>query len=190
VQGQSIHVLKERDGRSACRDIGFCARTSAANFSRSSSIRCLHRGTPHVDHGGSSGGREASSLPPSLARVAAWNATTPVIRSNLAVPAHRRALHRTVGAEHTTVAQLRPQQRLAVATLVEEQAGIRRHRLARSEAAIRASEQRFEVYGVHGQLRCNVMWRIRITVRREAASPSIVARMSGDGGEVTVDQLL
>ena len=57
---------------------------------------------------------------------------------------NRRALHRAERAEHAAVTRLGAQQNLAGAALVEEQAGVRGHRLLRGEAAVRACEQRFE----------------------------------------------
>ena len=51
------------------------------------------------------------------------------------------ALHRTIGAEHTTVAGLGAQQCFTVVTFIEKLAGIDRHRLLFGEAAMRAGQQ-------------------------------------------------
>src|SRR3954470_15061400 len=53
---------------------------------------------------------------------------------------NRRTLHRTEGAEHAAVPCVRTQQRLAVAALVEELAGVDGHRLLRGEAAVRTGQ--------------------------------------------------
>ena len=55
---------------------------------------------------------------------------------------HRRALDRSVGAEHAAVSRLRPQQRLALFALVEELTGIGRHGFMRGMAAVRAGQHR------------------------------------------------
>src|SRR5487761_2008927 len=71
---------------------------------------------------------------------------------------HRRTLHRPVRAEDAAVAGLGAQQGLALAALVVEQAGIRRHCLLRGKAAVRAGQHRFEHDRVHRWLNGG-LWR-------------------------------
>ena len=60
-----------------------------------------------------------------------------------------RTLHSAERAEDAAIAAIRPQQRLAVAALVQELAGIRGHRLLRGETAVRAGQHGIEYDGVH-----------------------------------------
>jgi hypothetical protein len=59
---------------------------------------------------------------------------------------HRRARYRAVGAEHAAVALERLQPHPAAFAVVEELAGIGRHRLDRLMAAFRACELRLQVH--------------------------------------------
>ena len=74
----------------------------------------------------------------SLGRSGSGSAATASVRT--AALLHRRARHRPVGAVHTAVARKRTQDRLALLALVEKLAGVRRHRLALGEAALRAGQ--------------------------------------------------
>ena len=67
---------------------------------------------------------------------------------------HGRAGYRAERTEHATVAAVGPQQRLAVAALVEEQAGVRGHRFLRSKATVRAGQHGIEYDGIHFRLSC------------------------------------
>ena len=67
---------------------------------------------------------------------------------------NRRTLHRTVGAENTTVARPGAQPRFAMTTLIEEEAGVGGHRLLRGKAAVRTGQHRFEYDLVHLRLSC------------------------------------
>src|SRR5262249_13412763 len=58
-----------------------------------------------------------------------------------------RARHRTVGAEHATIARLRPQAGAAAGAFVIESAGIGRHDLRFGHAAMRTSNDRFADHG-------------------------------------------
>lgn len=63
---------------------------------------------------------------------------------------NRRTLDRPERAEHAAITGIRTQERLAVAALVEELAGLRRHRLHFLETAFRASDHGFEDNGAQG----------------------------------------
>jgi hypothetical protein len=56
------------------------------------------------------------------------------------LPLDRWALHGTVGAEDAAVAGPGAQDRIAIAALVEELAGVRRHGFLACEPALRAGE--------------------------------------------------
>lgn len=56
----------------------------------------------------------------------------------------RRARNIPIGAEDAAIAGKRLQQRLAMQAVIEELAGIRRHRLSRCLAAVRAGERGYE----------------------------------------------
>src|SRR5262249_13985963 len=60
----------------------------------------------------------------------------------------RRARHRTVGAEHATIARLRPQPCAATGALVKELAGISRHGLGFCGSAIRTGDNGFKDHGI------------------------------------------
>lgn len=94
---------------------------------------------------------------------------------------HWWALHGAEGAEHTTVARLRAQQRLAVAALVEELAGIRGHGHLRCEAAVRAGQYGVQHNGVH--VRSNYLpWAItRCTHSSWGLKPAALLSLSNRG---------
>ena len=89
-----------------------------------------------------------------LCRVAALPSTTETSAAAGVLFLNRRTLHRTVGAENTTVARPGAQPRFAMTTLIEEEAGVGGHRLLRGKAAVRTGQHRFEYDLVHLRLSC------------------------------------
>jgi hypothetical protein len=71
---------------------------------------------------------------------------TPALRLN------RRAFRRTEGAEHTAIAGLGAQQRVAVATLVEELAGVGGHRFLLGKSTARADQYGLQDNSAQGLL--------------------------------------
>jgi hypothetical protein len=60
-----------------------------------------------------------------------------------------RTLNRAKRTENTAIAEIGPQQGLAIAALVEKLAGVRRHGFLFSGAAMRTGQDRFENNGIH-----------------------------------------
>lgn len=69
-----------------------------------------------------------------------------------------RALHGTKGAEYAAVTWIGAQQGLAVAALIEELTGIRRHRLLLGKAAVGTNQRGFKDNSAHRDI-TSVRWR-------------------------------
>lgn len=67
---------------------------------------------------------------------------------------NRRAWHRTERTEYAAVARIRSQQRLALAALIVELAGIGRHGFLLGMAAMRTGQHGFENDGAHRLITC------------------------------------
>src|SRR6266849_3664202 len=85
----------------------------------------------------------ASSTPWSAAIVSAAFSPIAIDRA-LATLLDRGAGYRSVGAEYAAIAWQRAQEGFASGALVEEEAGISRHRLGFRRTAARAGDRRFE----------------------------------------------
>src|SRR6478752_9495746 len=59
--------------------------------------------------------------------------------------------NRAIGTEHAAIALLRPEQCAASLALVEELAGVGRHRLGRRVSAMRAGNQGLKLHSIHAR---------------------------------------